>query len=117
MTTLLALYRRHPGGEAGQAAFESAYRDRHLALVAQTPGLQAVRVRRVRRRLLGEDDIVLATTMEFPDWEAAKAGLASDAMRAGGDALAEIAPGLVTLLVLEDAPELEPSAVAPDPQA
>ena len=36
------------------------------------------------------------------------AGLASDAMRAAGRNLREIAPGLATLLVLEDAAELTP---------
>lgn len=113
MTTLLALYRRPAGGDEALAGFLAAYRDRHLALVAQTPGLGSVSVRRVRRRLLGDDDLVLATTMEFPDWETAKAGLASEPMRAAGDVLAEIAPGLVTLLVLEDAPELQPGAAAP----
>ncbi len=117
MTTLLALYRRPAGGDETQAAFEAAYRDRHLALVARTPGLLSVRVRRVRRRLLGDEDIFLATSLEFADWEAAKAGLASEPMRAAGEVLAEIAPGLVTLLALEDAPELQPGAVAPSAEA
>ena len=37
-------------------------------------------------------------------------GSASDAMRAAGRNLREIAPGLATLLVLEDAPELDAAA-------
>ena len=36
--------------------------------------------------------------------------LASDAMRAAGRNLREIAPGLATLLVLEDAPEMDAAA-------
>ena len=41
--------------------------------------------------------------MAFDDRAALAAGLASDAMRAAGRILREIAPGLATLLVLEDA--------------
>ena len=40
--------------------------------------------------------------MEFDDRAALDAGLASDAMRQAGRNLREIAPGLATLLVLED---------------
>ena len=40
--------------------------------------------------------------MGFDDRAALDAGLASDAMRAAGRNLREIAPGLATLLVLED---------------
>jgi hypothetical protein len=45
--------------------------------------------------------------MEFDDRAALDAGLASDAMRAAGRNLREIAPGLSTLLILEDAPDLQ----------
>ena len=48
--------------------------------------------------------------MDFDDREALDAGLASDAMRAAGRNLREIAPGLATLLVLEDAPEMSAAA-------
>ena len=51
--------------------------------------------------------------MEFDDRAALDAGLASDAMRAAGRNLREIAPGLATLLVLEDVPDmLDSDAVA-----
>jgi hypothetical protein len=40
--------------------------------------------------------------MDFDDRAALDAGLASDAMRQAGRNLREIAPGLSTLLVLED---------------
>jgi hypothetical protein len=46
--------------------------------------------------------------MHFDDRAAMDAGLASDAMRAAGRNLREIAPGLSTLLVLEDAADLQP---------
>ena len=110
MTTLLALVRRPEGEDEGSAAFEAAYRETHLPLIGQVPGLRGLRVRRVRRRLMGDDDFVIATEMRFDDWDAAKAGLASEAMVAAGRNLAEIAPELTTLLVLEDADDLAPEA-------
>jgi len=106
MTTLLALYRRPDGGPEALATFERRYRDEHLPLVAQTPGLRATRVRRVADSLGADTDLVLVTTMEFDDRAALDAGLRSDAMRAAGRSLREIAPGLATVLVLEDAPDL-----------
>ena len=110
MTTLLALYRRPDGGEEGYADFEKAYAGGHLPLIADVPGLRGLVVRRVRRRMMGDDDSVIATAMEFDDWDATKAALASEAMAAAGRNLAEIAPGLTTLLVLDDAPDLTPEA-------
>ena len=113
MTTMLALYRRPEGGDEAQATFERRYAEEHLPLVAATPGLRDVRVRRVTQPLLGDREVILVTTMEFDDRAALDAGLASDQMRAAGRNLREIAPGLATLLVLEDAPEmLDVDAVA-----
>ena len=77
-----------------------------LVLVAQTPGLRATRVRRVTEALGGETDLVLVTAMDFDDRAALDAGLASDPMRQAGRNLREIAPGVGTFLVLEDAPDL-----------
>ena len=106
MTTLLALYRRPDGGPDALAEFERRYASEHLPLVAATPGLRETRVQRVGRTLLGETDIALVTSMTFDDRAALDAGLVSDAMRAAGRNLREIAPGLATLLVLEDADDL-----------
>jgi len=106
MTTLLALYRRPDGGEDALETFLRRYREEHLPLVAGTPGLRRTWVRRASKVLMG-DDVVLVTGMEFDDQAALDAGLASDAMRAAGRNLREIAPGLTTLLVLEDAADLE----------
>lgn len=103
MTTLLALYRAPEGGPEALAEFERRYHGEHLPLVAGTPGLRATRVQRVAQALGGETDLVLVTAMDFDDRAALDAGLASDAMRAAGRNLREIAPGLATLLVLEDA--------------
>ena len=47
-------------------------------------------------------------TGDLRDRASLDAGLASDAMRAAGRNLREIAPGLSTLLVLEDAEDLWP---------
>ena len=112
MTTLLALYRRPEGGDEAQATeaqatFERRYAQEHLPLVAATPGLRGVRVRRVTQPLLGDRDVILVTTMAFDDRAALDAGLASDEMRAAGRNLRDIAPGLATLLVLEDVPEMD----------
>src|SRR5689334_7463912 len=102
MTTLLALYRRPDGGEEALATFLRRYHAEHLPLVAATPGLRSTRVQRVSQALAGDTDLVLITAMEFDDRASLDAGLASDAMRQAGRNLREIAPGLSTLLVLED---------------
>ena len=106
MTTLLALYRRPDGGPEAQATFERRYTEEHLPLVARTPGLRKTRVGRVMEALGGETDLILVTFMRFDDRAALDAGLASDPMRAAGRNLREIAQGLATFLVVEDAPDL-----------
>jgi uncharacterized protein (TIGR02118 family) len=102
MTTLLAMFRRPEGGPAVEAEFERRYGAEHLPLVAGTPGLRSTTVQRVDGALGGETDLFVVTAMRFDDRAALDAGLASDAMRAAGRNLREIAPGLVTMLVLED---------------
>jgi len=108
MTTLLALYRRPEGGPDALAEFERRYADEHLPLVAGTPGLRRIHAQRVVEALGSETDLLLITAMEFDDRASLDAGLRSDAMRAAGRNLREIAPGLSTLLVLEDAPDIVP---------
>jgi uncharacterized protein (TIGR02118 family) len=112
MTTLLVLYRAPAGGEAALATLEARYRDEHLPLVAQTPGLRAARIWRVDAALGGETDLVLAAAMDFDDRAALDEALRSDPMRAAGRILREIAPGLATFLVVEDAPDLLAGTVA-----
>jgi uncharacterized protein (TIGR02118 family) len=114
MTTLLATYRRPDGGPEALAEFERRYASEHLPLVAGTPGLRATRVQRVSEALGGETDLVLVTSMTFDDRAALDAGLTSDAMRAAGRNLREIAPGLATLLILEDADDLSAAAALVD---
>ncbi len=110
MTTLLVVFRRPDGGPDAQATFERRYATEHLPLVAATPGLRETRVSRVVEALGGETDLILVTAMRFDDRAAMDAGLGSDAMRAAGRNLREIAPGLSTLLVLEDLPEMNAAA-------
>ncbi len=110
MTTLLALYRRPEGGEDGLRRFERDYAERHLPLVSRTPGLRSLDVHRVRRSLTGQTDLAVVAEMRFDSWEALRAGLTSEPMRAAAETLEEIAPGNVTLLVLDEAPDLLPRA-------
>lgn len=99
--TLMALYRRPDGGDEALEKFRDRYAEEHLPLVRQTPGLRSLRVQRVAEAFT-ESDLVLVTSMAFDDRAALDAGLASDAMREAGRNLRQIAPGLSTLLVLED---------------
>ena len=111
MTTLLALFRRPDGGPDALADVRAPVRRRSTCRWSPArPGLRETRVRRVDGRLGGETDLVLVTAMTFDDRAALDAGLASDAMRAAGRNLREIAPGLATLLVLEDAAEMDAAA-------
>ena len=107
MTTFLALYRAPDGGAEALATFEARYRDEHMPLVAQTPGLRATRAWRVTEALAGERrTLALAAALDFDDRAAMDEAMRSDPMRAASRVLREIAPGLATFLVLEDAPDL-----------
>ena len=109
MTTILVLYRRPEGGSDALATLERRYRDEHLPLVGETPGLRATRVWRVAEGLGAETDLALACAMDFDDRAALDDGLRSDPMRAAGRILRDIAPGLATFLVVEDAQDLLPA--------
>jgi len=107
MTTFLALYRAPDGGAEALATFEARYRDEHMPLVAQTPGLRATRAWRVTEALAGERrTLAVAAALDFDDRAAMDEAMRSDPMRAASRVLREIAPGLATFLVLEDAPDL-----------
>ena len=115
--TLLALYRRPEGGEEGLETFRRRYMAEHLPLVRQTPGLRSLEVERVAQAF-GETDLVMATRMEFDDRASLDAALGSDAMRAAGRNLREIAPGLSLVLVMERDDEASSGAVElPEPEA
>lgn len=106
--TLMALYRTPQGGGQDLETFRRRYADEHLPLVRRTPGLVSLTVDRVAEAF-GDTDLVLVTQMVFEDRAHLDAGLSSDAMRAAGRNLREIAPGMSTLIVLEPDTEMEPT--------
>ncbi len=107
-TRLLALYSRPESDMSSLDEFERAYREEHLPLVQATPGLQGLRAWRVREALGGATQLFLVAEMDFEDRASLDAGIASEPMRAAGRNLRRIAPGVTTLLVVEDAPDLLP---------
>jgi uncharacterized protein (TIGR02118 family) len=108
--TLLALYRRPEGGEEALATFRRRYRDEHLPLIRQVPGLRSLHVASVDQRLTGDDDLVLVTRMVFDDRASLDAGLASDEMRVAGRNLRDVAPGIVALFIAGPDPDMGSSA-------
>lgn len=106
MTTLLVLYTAPEGGAEALATFESRYRDEHMPLVAQTPGLRGARAWRVGEKMGGETDLAVVAALDFDDRAAMDEALRSEPMRAASRILREIAPGLGTFLVLEEALDL-----------
>ena len=108
MTTLLALYRRPDGGAEALADVRAplrrgapAARRGDARACVDDPG--PARGGRARRR----DGPRARHGHAVRRSRGLDAGLASDAMRAAGRNLREIAPGLATLLVLEDVPEMD----------
>lgn len=97
MSKLTALYKRPPNAEA----FDEAYFNTHLPLLAQVPGLQETKVTRFTRTIMG-DDLYMMAEMTFSDKESLKAGMKSPEMAAAGANLNSFAEGLVTLLFGED---------------
>ena len=101
--TLLAIFKRPEGGEDAMEEFLRRYLDEHMPLIEKVPGLRSSVVEKVAQRYAG-DDLVIVTRMEFDDGAALEAGMASDEMRVAGRNLREIAPGLLTLVALEEEP-------------
>jgi uncharacterized protein (TIGR02118 family) len=99
--TLLALYKRPDGGDEALVTFWQRYRDEHMPLIAKVPGLRGTRIWSVPRHYAGED-LIGTCEMYFDDQAALDAGMASDEMRAAGRSLRDIAPGLLTLVALEE---------------
>jgi uncharacterized protein (TIGR02118 family) len=106
MTTLLVTYRRPEGDDHALETFVRRYRDEHLPVIAEAPGLRSWRFWRVSGALGSETDLALVAALEFDDRASLDASLASDQMRAGARVIRDIAPGLATFLVLEDAPDI-----------
>ena len=100
--TLLAMFRRPEGPDEVLETFLERYHAEHLPLIGAVPGLRTMTVERVTHSFTPGDNLVLTNHMTFDDRESLDAGMASDAMRAAGRNLREIAPGLLTLVVLEE---------------
>jgi uncharacterized protein (TIGR02118 family) len=111
MNTLIALYRRPAGGEDAYAAFERAYAETHLPLIAKVPGLKTIRVARVRRALTPGADLALVARMAFGDSDTLREALSSPEMAAAAENLMAIGgDDLATMLVVEEAEDLIPEA-------
>ena len=110
-TTLMALYRKPEGGEPAVATFRRRYAAEHLPLIREVPGLQSLHVAEVVQAL-GDSDLMLVARLVFADKASLDAALASEPMRAAGRTLREIAPGLVTMVVVEPDTELGASGDA-----
>ena len=101
--TLLAVFKRPEGGDDAMDELMQRYLDEHMPLIEKVPGLRSSVVEKVSHHYAG-DDIVIVTRMEFDDGEALQAGMASDEMRVAGRNLRDIAPGLLTLVALDEDP-------------
>jgi uncharacterized protein (TIGR02118 family) len=101
--TLLALYRRPEGGEQALETFHQRYVDEHVPLMERVPGLTSMTVHHVTHAY-SETDLVLVTEMAFDDRASLDAAMGSAEMREAGRSIREIAPGLMTLIVLEPSP-------------
>lgn len=113
--TLLAIFRRPEGGDEALQTFLMRYHAEHLPLISSVPGLRSMTVQRVTHSYTPASDPVLTNHMTFEDRDALDAAMRSDAMRQAGRVLREIAPGLLTLVVLEEeGPSSQPVS---DPEA
>ena len=101
--TLLALYRRPEGGEQALETFHQRYVDEHAPLMERVPGLTSMTVHHVTHAYT-ESDLVLVAEMTFDDRASLDAAMGSPEMRDAGRNIRDIAPGLMTLVVLEPSP-------------
>jgi uncharacterized protein (TIGR02118 family) len=103
-STLLAIFKRPEGGEDELEEFMTRYEEEHLPLIEKVPGLRVTNPEKVTGHFAG-DDIVVVTRMTFDDRAALDAAMASDEMRVAGRNLREIAPGMLTLVAIDEAAE------------
>lgn len=107
--TLLAQFRRPEGGDEALQTFLDRYEAEHLPLIAAVPGLRSITIHRVVQSFTPDSELVLTNQMVFDDRAALDVARASEPMRLAGRNLREIAPGLLTLVALEEAgPAAEP---------
>jgi uncharacterized protein (TIGR02118 family) len=98
MVRLMVLY--NPPDDT--AAFDRHYRDVHIALAKQLPGLRRFTCSRSVTVMQGEDPSYLIAEMDFDDEAAMQEALRSPEGRAAGrDMVANLASGGVRNLVLQ----------------
>jgi uncharacterized protein (TIGR02118 family) len=112
--TLLAQFRRPDGGDDALQIFLGRYEQEHLPLIAAVPGLRSMTIHRVVQSFTPDSDLVLTNQMVFDDRAALDVAMASDPMRQAGRNLREIAPGLLTLVALEETGPSDEPATDPD---
>lgn len=100
MPKLIALYKK----PADPEAFDKAYFETHLPLIAMLPGLEMTEVTRFTRSL-GGDSYYMMAEMVFADEAALKAAMKSKEMAAAGENLDSFAKGLYSLMFGENAAE------------
>lgn len=88
-------------------AFDRAYRETHLPLVAKTPGLTRIEASRVRKSVYGTPVIHLMAVLHFADADSLRAGLASEEWAAAGRNLAEIGGLDLATMMIMDSPEVQ----------
>ncbi len=94
---LIALFTQPPD----PAAFDRAYYETHLPLIAKVPGLRGTQVHRITRNLSGTNYYVM-TEMLFDDEAGLKAAMRSPEMAAAGANLQTFAADLVTMLYAKE---------------
>lgn len=101
MKKLLALYKV----PADSDTFMHQYREAHLPLVNEIPGLIKIELTRIERTLIGDPGNFLLAEMFFADAESLNAAMKSPENAAAAADLTDLAPGIVTVMtgsVLED---------------
>ncbi len=83
------------------AAFDRAYFETHLPLIAKVPGLRQTQVHQITRNLSGTNYYIM-TEMTFDDEAALKAAMRSPEMAAAGANLQTFAADLVTMIYAKE---------------
>ena len=94
---LVAIYKQPDDPKA----FDQAYFNTHLPLIAKVPGLQKTVITRFTRNLVGEEFYMMAE-MFFADQKVLRVAMRSPEMAAAGENLNSFAEGLVIMLFGEE---------------
>lgn len=98
MIILNALYKK----PADEAAFQDHYKNTHMPLVMNTPGLLKAEVEMVTSTIIGNaDDFYMHARMYYKDKETFKTAMKSEENQTTGKDLMGFAKGRVSLFVTE----------------